>query len=408
MKVFEKKSVYNSCRGCNSIKLFNFFNVKNLPMPEGHVAQHEEEYAQDLSIFFCKECFLVQTQEDLDLDAYYKSYMYTPGISNYANEFMRITADKLIESGYVKHNSHVLEIGSGDGTQLAHFVNKGIAATGVEPSKPLVKMSTAAGINTIEAMFDDDLAETMLSSDQRFDAVLIQYTFDHLTQPSSFLKHVRSLLTEEGVLLIEVHDFEKILDRNEACLFTHEHSIYPSKDSITNLLETHGFVVLEYDFIDEKVSRGNSMIVVAGRDDCNRKKAELQLSDSLLRMRSLKTYELFAKDVNAAHKKLRKYLAKSVLEGKKIAGYGAAGRGVDTCVIAEIDDKLLYCLYDKNPVFWNKLTPVTRIPVKAPNALFHDNPDELIVFSYGYLEEIREYYSSYRGKIVSMLDIINA
>ena len=96
-------------------------------MPEGHVVEHEEEYAQDLGVFFCKECFLVQTQEDLDLDAYYKDYIYTPGNSAYANEFMKITADKLIERGYVKQDSHVLEIGSGDGTQLAHFVNKGIA-----------------------------------------------------------------------------------------------------------------------------------------------------------------------------------------------------------------------------------------------------------------------------------------
>lgn len=408
MKVFKKNKIYDACRGCQSSDLLKFFSINDLPMPEGHVSEHEEEYAQDLSVFFCRKCFLVQTQEDLDLDAYYKDYIYTPGNSSYANKYMKLTADKLIERGYVGQDSHILEIGSGDGTQLAHFVNRGIAVTGVEPSTPLVEMSLAAGVNTIESMFDDDLAERLRLEGLKFDAVLIQYTFDHLTQPVSFLKHVRELLTSDGVLLIEVHDFEKILERNEACLFTHEHSIYPSKDSITKLLESYGFMVLEYDFIHEKASRGNSMIVVAGRSDSKWEKCELQLSEKLLQMRNPGAYEAFSKNIEVAHEKLRKYLEDALPQGRRIAGYGAAGRGVDTCVIAGITSNLLTCIYDKNPSFQEKLTPVSRIPVKRPSDLFDDNPDELIVFSYGYLDEIREYYSNFDGKIISMLDIISS
>ena len=40
------------------------------------VLESEEEYAQDLEVYFCETCFLVQTQEDLDLDEYYKGYLY--------------------------------------------------------------------------------------------------------------------------------------------------------------------------------------------------------------------------------------------------------------------------------------------------------------------------------------------
>ena len=57
MKVFKKKQVYNTCRGCNKSNLFKFFSVKDLPMPEGHVFEHEDEYAQDIGVFFCKQCF---------------------------------------------------------------------------------------------------------------------------------------------------------------------------------------------------------------------------------------------------------------------------------------------------------------------------------------------------------------
>lgn len=406
LKSFDIKKIYNSCRGCSGQKLTNFFNIKNLPMPEGHVQAEEEEYAQDLSVFVCTDCFLVQTQEDLDLDQYYKNYVYTPGISFYSDEFMKLTANKLIETGYISRNSKILEIGSGDGTQLMHFLNRGISVTGVEPSSHLVKLSRSRGVNTVEAMFDDALAQRFIRNQQKFDAILIQYTFDHLTDPGLFLKNAKDLLTPEGILLIEVHDFEKILSRNEACLFTHEHSIYPSKDSITNLIEYHGLKVIEYDFLPEKVSRGNSMTVIAAQEEARKPKSVLSLGDGIRRLRALETYNNFAQNISAAHLKLRKYLENARYEGKRVAGYGAAGRGVDTCVLADINSDLLISIYDKNTLFHRKLTPVSRIPVKDPKDLYDDCPDEVIVFSYGYIDEIHDFYSDFHGKIISMLDVM--
>ena len=125
-------------------------------------------------------------------------------------------------------------------------------------------------------------------------------------------------------------------------------------------------------------------------------------------MRNVKSYINFSLKVEIAHKKLHKYINDRNNNGKIVAGYGAAGRGVDTCVIAGITKNDLIAVYDKNPFFENKEMPVSRIPVKKPDTLFKDNPDELIVFSYGYIDEIKTYYSNYDGKIISMLDIMNS
>jgi len=50
--------------------------------------------------------------------------------------------------------------------------------------------------------------------------------------------------------------------------------------------------------------------------------------------------------------------------------------------------------------------PVSGISVNSPDQLYLDNPDELIVFNYGYIEEIREYYKNHKVNIVSMLDLM--
>ena len=53
--------------------------------------------------------------------------------------------------------------------------------------------------------------------------------------------------------------------------------------------------------------------------------------------------------------------------------------------------------------------PGLNIPVAPPEQLFNDDIDELVVFCYGYLGEISDFYHDFTkngGKIVSMLDFI--
>ena len=68
---------------------------------------------------------------------------------------------------------------------------------------------------------------------------------------------------ERGVLVIEVHDLAKIMDRKEACLFEHEHSIYLNLFTMKCLLEKAGFKLLTSELVSEKECRGNSLLVAA-------------------------------------------------------------------------------------------------------------------------------------------------
>ena len=69
MKKFKIKQKHNCCRICgiSNKNLLKFFQVKNLPMPEGHVFKNEQAYVHDLDIYWCNKCGMVQTQLELPL-----------------------------------------------------------------------------------------------------------------------------------------------------------------------------------------------------------------------------------------------------------------------------------------------------------------------------------------------------
>jgi len=375
-------------------------------MPEGHILSNEFAYVHDIDIYWCKNCGMVQTQLDLDLDAYYKDYVYTTGASIYVEEYMRDFAHTLCTKYLLTKDSIVVEVGSGDGVQLSKFRELGCKVIGVEPSGILASEAEKNNIPTIVRMFDADTVSKLVQDFGSVNAIIIQYTFDHLQQPAEFIKDSFKLLDDDGILVIEVHDFEEIYKRNEACLFTHEHSIYPTFNSISHLLQLHGMKIIGTDVVDENKRRGNSIVIIAAKLTNKNKKIKDSSTELSKKLKHESAYHEFSDKVYCAHNKLKNYITKQKKIGKNITGYGAAGRGVDTAVLAGLDDKLLTCVYDMNVAFHGKKMPVSNIEVRRPADLFSDNPDELIVFSYGYIDEIKEFYKSHPVNVVSLLDLI--
>ena len=70
-------------------------------------------------------------------------------------------------------------------------------------------------------------------------------------------------MKDNGVLIIEVHDLDLISERNEYCLFEHEHYTYLNKETMHQFLTSNGFELITYNLLDESEKRANSLLVVA-------------------------------------------------------------------------------------------------------------------------------------------------
>lgn len=63
-------------------------------------------------------------------------------------------------------------------------------------------------------------------------------------------------------LIIEVHNLELIRQRNEFCLFEHEHYTYLNERTIKYLLNQNNFEVLTFNLLEENEKRANSLLLL--------------------------------------------------------------------------------------------------------------------------------------------------
>ena len=64
------------------------------------------------------------------------------------------------------------------------------------------------------------------------------HTFDRLQEPIKILIDIAKILDEDvGVLVIEVHDLEQMIENQETALFGHEHTIFLNFQTISEVLE---------------------------------------------------------------------------------------------------------------------------------------------------------------------------
>ena len=75
-------------------------------------------------------------------------------------------------------------------------------------------------------------------------------------------------------------------------------------------------------------------------------------------------------------------------EGKRIAGYGAPGKGNTLLNYCGIREDLIEFVVDRNPYKQGKFLPGTHIPVFAPEMIDREQPDYVLLLPWNLREEI--------------------
>ena len=374
------------CRCCQSYLNKSKVVLKKMPLTDDFISVGNTdrlEYLEDIQIFECQECGLVQNPADFDHEGYYKDYQYSTGHSKFVRNFMKRYAEILCNF-YQNQNRRrplsILEIGSGDGEQLKQFKKIGnVSVFGVEPSYALATIANTSGIPTHIGFFGE---QSLKRINEKFDICLSSYTLDHVRNPIDYLKTTYELLNENGILAFEVHNLEDIIERTEYCLFEHEHTIHLTASDASRLVEAHGFKVLSVNPIPRNEVRANSLMVVA-------------VKSSLDKLPGLLKFDSHSPEINLLNQRIRNTIDKidlwinSLPTSSQLVGFGAGGRGVMTLAALNSCGHFR-ALFDSNYSSGQFLTPKTRIPIVGPSDWSNYNSAYCIIFSFGYLEEIKQ------------------
>ena len=376
------------CRNCQSKNLKQIFSLGNIFFTGKFTKKNIEPRKGPINVVICANCTLVQLENNFDLNYMYgKDYGYRTGINKTMTSHVKKVVKMLSAKTKIKKKDLVLDIASNDGT-LLNFYSSGIITFGIDP----VIKKYSNNYNKIKYKVPDFFSAKKVKkiTNKKFKIITALSVFYDLPDPNKFLKDAKSILEDNGILVIEFADLASIVEFNVFDTFCHEHSEYYSAKVIDQMCYKNGLRLF-----DIKINNinGGSLQFLISKDNSKYKSNNKVLKNIFLREKKLKkkkkqTFFKFIKRVNKIKLKLKTFIQKAIKEKKIIHGYGASTKGNVLLQYFGLSHKEIKYIAERNPSKYNLYTPGSKIKIISESESRRMKPDFYIVLPWHFKEEI--------------------
>ena len=395
--------VRTSCRACGGERLRRFLELGRQPLanhflPMDDPAALAAEARYPLDVYLCEDCSLVQLLDVIDPEVLFRSYIYVTGTSRTIAQHNVRYAAEVVDRLRLGAGDLVVEVASNDGSLLACFQQHGVRTLGIEPASNIARLAESRGIETVNRFFDEATAADVLAQYGRARAVIGNNVLAHVDDTSGFLRAARSLLADDGMVIIEAPYLREMVDRLEYDTVYHEHLCYFSVSALLRLCEAAGLAMQR---VELHPVHGGSIRFFAAPETGRTHAADVlaiaqrEAADGLT---SIETFQRFAEGVQEQRHELLGLLRELRAEGHSIAAYGAPAKGNTLLNFCGIGPELVDFTVDRNPLKVGMLTPGTHLPVLGAEAVLERQPDYLLILAWNFAEEIMAQQSEYRQR----------
>lgn len=392
---------YTHCRGCGGTNVATVIDLGLQPLAGGFIPHEnaEQRFAEEkffpLELAFCSDCYLLQTTAVVDKHALFDNYFYaTHTIGTLVTHFESLA--KKIAQHFEPDKTRILEIGSNDGTFLRALTQAGFQhCMGVDPAQNLVKHAIDSGLNCISDFFTEKIAEQIRDSFGQVDLVTSFNMFAHVEDLHEIIRGIQKVLKPTGSYLFEVHYLGSILSQLQYDMIYHEHQYYYSVHALVALFKPYGFSIKDVEFVDTHA--GSIRVTVdQTKTAASERVAQLLQEEATLGYTHVAVFSQYNSAIQNHKKELKTLLLDLKKKGKKIAGYGASGRGTILSNFCELDAKLLTSVIDDSPLKQGAYMPGTHLPIVASTVLYDTHaPDCCLLFAWSFADEITRKHKRY-------------
>jgi len=345
------------CKGKSHEK--SLIRYRNMPriaqcLPDKDTVK--DDAGTDIEVYQCKFCGLIQLNSRPV--PYYKQVIRSSGFSEEMKNY-RWQQFKEFVNKYSIKDKKIIEIGCGNGEYLSIMQQFCSNSYGTEYSDGSVRKCKESGLNVAKGFID---AESYKLAESPFDAFFMMNFLEHFPEPNTALRGIYNNLSDDAVGLIEVPNFDMILDKEMFADFSTEHLSYFTKDTLASILELNGFDIIGIDVIWYE-----SIISAVVR-----KKKRVQIADFIYRKELLEHC-------------VENYL--SQFGPKNVAIWGAGHQSLAIIALLNLKDKIKYVV-DSATFKQGKFTPATHLPIVAPEKLVSEPVDAVIVIASSYSDEV--------------------
>jgi SAM-dependent methyltransferase len=396
------------CRFCDTDLQYIFVDLGMSPLCESFLTAeqlNQMEPFYPLHVYVCEECFLVQLEEYVSPKEIFSDYAYFSSYSDSWLAHAKAYTDLVTQRFNLNKRSRVVELASNDGYLLQYFMEKGIPVLGIEPAANVAAVALAKGIPSLVEFFGQKLAQELVDKDQRADLIIGNNVLAQVSNINDFVKGIKMLLKESGVLTIEFPHLMRLIEGNQLDTIYHEHYSYYSLFSVQAIFSAHELMIFD---VEELPSHGGSLRIYA----CHKEDGSKPVGQRVIQLRdteetngynSLEVYRAFAEKAKETKCKILEFLITAKREEKSVAGYGAPGKGNTLLNYCGIRSDFIDYTVDRNPNKQGKFLPGTHIPIFTVDKIRQTRPDYLFILPWNLKDEIikqMSYIRDWGGRFV--------
>lgn len=385
-----------SCASCNNTNLEDIIFLGNVPLAGNFPTSAELSTVKryDLSLQFCSQCKLVQTDSIIDSDVLFKDYRYMSSIG-LSKHFSNVAT--MYKNRFNLNESHrILEIGSNDGVLLKPLMDLNLNVTGVDPAINISKIAIDKGCNVINDYFNETTAKHYFT--EKFDLIIANNCFAHIDDIQSVIKGAQVVLKDDGHFVIEVHYLKNLIEELQYDFIYHEHLYYYSINSLNNLFKQFNMTIVDFEEID--IHSGSIRVYVKNCKELLSKKILNRLEEeNVIGLTDIVYFKDFKEKIQKHINSIQKQIQDLKNVGYQIAGYGASGRGNMLLNMCQFTTEDIDYIVDESPERVNRFIPGANIPIVTQDYLLNNSPDYIFILAWNYSNMIR--------KKVSDLGLVN-
>ena len=233
----------HNCRLCGSNKLSPVLKLKSLPVSHAlrtNVSAPDPRF--DLGLATCAKCGLLQVPDPVPAEMLYTD------TDTYMTGFHKPRHfDDLITTAIAQQDpGSVIDIGCNDGALMEALKRHGYSPiVGVEPNTAAANESNKKGYQVYGDFLTPSLAKKLKKENSAFDAAYLRHVAEHVYDLDEFFTSIRTILRDDGLLIMELPQVEPGLARGNPSILWEEHVSYLSEPLAAYLLEKFGFAILD-------------------------------------------------------------------------------------------------------------------------------------------------------------------
>ena len=398
----EQLTVRRNCRLCGSTKVVCSIPLAKVPIVSPNVGTEEDDQGQTLTrivapldTYLCQDCGLIQLAHVVDPELIYRNYLYRTSVSLGLAEHFRELSEAVRSRLELKPGDLVVELGSNDGTLLAHFKDAGMRVQGVDPAEQIAAEATAKGVPTRAEFFGPKVAKEICESEGPARAVLSNNAMANIDDLGEILAGVREVMAPDGAFIFETQYALDVFEKTLLDVIYHEHISTFSVQPVVHAFAQYGLTVFDAERIPTKGGSIRFWVQHEGGPwAVSARVQELIALERNTGLYDLAYHKRFGDKIAGIKAELHDLIADAKNSGRPIGAYGTSVGCAALIHQFELEDKLDF-LFDDTPFKDHLEGPGYRLPVYTAEGVIEHNPALIIVLAWRYAESIMEKHGKY-------------